>query len=90
MLDDVQDPASHGATTVNLALGLRGLNHGSLTALTTTSPAGLAATSDIALGGQQVGPNGAFGTPQHTPVSVRHGTASVTVRPGGAVIIRFS
>jgi hypothetical protein len=90
VLDDVQDPASHGATTVDLDLGLRGLNHGSATTLATTSPAGLAATSDITLGGQQVGPHGAFGAPRQTPVAVRHGVANVTVQAGSAVIIRFS
>jgi hypothetical protein len=90
VLDDVQDPASHSATTVNLDLGLRGLHSGSLTALTTTSPAGLAATAGITLGGQEVGAHGAFPTPQQTPVAVRHGSASVTVQAGSAVIIRFS
>ena len=89
VLDDVQDPASHAATTVNLALGLPGLHCGSLTALATTSPDGLAATTDITLGGQQVGPHGAFAPPQHTPVAVHHGSASVTVQAGSAVIIRF-
>ncbi|MBS2548926.1 hypothetical protein KGQ19_18840 [Catenulispora sp. NL8] len=90
VLDDVQDPASHPATTVDLALGLNGLQHGSLTALTTTSPDGLAATSGITLGGGQVGAHGAFPAPRQTPVAVRHGSASVTVRAGSAVIIRFS
>ena len=89
VLDDVQDPASHAATTVNLNLGLPGLHCGSLTALATTSPDGLAATTDITLGGQQVGPHGAFAAPQHTPVAVHHGSASVTVQAGSAVIIRF-
>ncbi|MEY9887045.1 hypothetical protein ABIA35_006679 [Catenulispora sp. MAP12-49] len=90
VLDDVQDPANHAATTVNLALGLPGLNHGSATTLATTSAAGLAATTDITLGGQQVGAHGAFPAPRHTPVSVHHGSASVTVQAGSAVIIRFS
>ncbi|ACU73180.1 putative lipoprotein [Catenulispora acidiphila DSM 44928] len=90
VLDNVQDPASHGATTVNLALGLRNLHCGTATTLSTTSPAGLAATTDITLGGQQVGAHGAFPTPQHTSVSVRHGAANVTVQAGSAVIIRFS
>jgi hypothetical protein len=58
-------------------------------ALTTSSADGLAATTGITLGGQQVGPHGAFGAPQSTPVRVRHGAATVTVPAGSAVIIRF-
>lgn len=89
VLDDVQDPASHGATTVDLALGADGLRRGQLTALTTSSPAGLAATDGVTLGGQQVGPHGAFACPRSTPVRVHRGSATVTVQAGSAVIIQF-
>ena len=88
VLDDVQDPATSGATTVTLNLG-GGFHSGRLTALTTSSPAGLSATADITLGGQQVGPHGAFSPPHSTPVSVHGHTATVTVPAGSAAIIQF-
>jgi hypothetical protein len=89
VLDDVQDPATHGPTTVDLGLGTDDLHHGRLIALTTSSPAGLAATDGVTLGGQQVGPHGAFAAPQSAPVRVHRGSASVTVQAGSAVIIQF-
>ena len=89
VLDDVQDPAVAGPTTVSLDLGTD-LHLGRLTALTTSSPDGLSATTGITLGGQQVGPHGAFATPRSTLVHVRHGIATVTVPAGSAAIIQFS
>ncbi len=88
VLDNVQDPTANGATTVTLNLG-RNLHIGHLTALSTTSAAGLAATTDITLGGQQVGAHGAFACPQSTPVSVHGRTATVTIPAGSAAIIHF-
>jgi hypothetical protein len=88
VLDDVQDPATAGATTVKLNLG-GAFRSGQLTALTTSSSAGLAATNGITLGGQQVGTHGAFPAPHTTPVSVRNHTATVTVPAGSAAIIQF-
>lgn len=88
VLDDVQDPAANGATTVKLDLGAN-FRSGRLIALTTSSPDGLAATTGITLGGQQVGAHGAFAAPGSTPVRVSHGTASVTVPAGSAAIIQF-
>lgn len=88
VLDDVQDPAANGATTVTLNLG-GDFCSGRLTALTTSSSAGLSATTDITLGGQQVGPHGAFLPPQSTTVSVHNQTATVTVPAGSAAIIQF-
>jgi hypothetical protein len=88
VLDDVQDPATTGATTVTLNLG-GDFCSGQLTALTTSSAAGLSATTDITLGGQQVGPHGAFLPPQSTTVSVHNQTATVTVPAGSAAIIQF-
>lgn len=90
VLDDVQDPAADGATTISLDLGTDALHLGRLTALTTSSPAGLSATTGITLGGQQVGPHGAFGRPDTTLVHVHHGIATVTVPAGSAAIIQFS
>lgn len=89
VLDDVQDPAAAGATTVSLNLGT-GVHLGRSITLTTSSPAGLSATTGITLGGQQVGPHGAFATPQSTPVHVHRGIATVTVPAGSAAIIQFS
>jgi len=88
VLDDVQDPAANAATTVTLNLG-SGFCSGRLTALTTSSSAGLSATTDITLGGQQVGAHGAFLPPQSTPVAVHGQTATVTVPAGSAAIIQF-
>ena len=88
VLDDVQDPASNAATTVTLNLG-GGFCSGRLTALTTSSSAGLSATADITLGGQQVGAHGAFLPPQSTAVAVHGQTATVTVPAGSAAIIQF-
>jgi hypothetical protein len=88
VLDDVQDPAANGATTVMLNLG-GDFRSGRLTALTTSSSAGLSATTDITLGGQQVGPHGTFLPPRSTPVSVRNQTATVTLPAGSAAIIQF-
>jgi hypothetical protein len=89
VLDDVQDPAANPATTVTLNLG-SGFHFGRLTALTTSSTSGLSATTDITLGGQQVGAHGAFPPPQSTPVSVHNQTATVTVPAGSAAIIQFN
>ena len=89
VLDDVQDPATNGPTTVTLNLGAHFCN-GRLTALTTSDPAGLAAKTGITLGGQQVGAHGAFGQPQSTSVSVHGQTATVTVPAGSAAIIQFN
>lgn len=89
VLDDVQDPADNGPTTVTLNLGAD-FHGGRLTALTTSSPAGLSATSGITLGGQQVGPHGSFPPPHSTPVTVHGKTATVTVPAGSAAIIQFS
>jgi hypothetical protein len=88
VLDDVQDPAANGASAVTLNLG-GDFRSGRLTALTTSSSAALSATTGITLGGEQVGAHGAFPPPRSTPVAVRHGTASLTVQPGSAVIIQF-
>jgi hypothetical protein len=88
VLDDVRDPATNGATTVTLNLG-GNFRSGRLTALTTSSSAGLSATTDITLGGQQVGPHGTFLPPRSTPVSVRNQTATVTLPAGSAAIIQL-
>jgi hypothetical protein len=88
VLDNVQDPAVSGATTVTLNLGADFCS-GQLTALTTSSPAGLSATAGITLGGQQVGPHGAFPPPQSTSIAVHNQTATVALPAGSAAIIQF-
>jgi hypothetical protein len=88
VLDDVQDPASNGSTTVTLNLGAN-FRTGRLTALTTSSADGLSAKTAITLGGQQVGAHGAFGPTHSTPVSVHGHTATVTIPAGSAAIIQF-
>jgi hypothetical protein len=90
VLDDVQDPATHGPTPIRINLGTDTLHRGRLTALTTSAPQGLSATTGITLGGQQVGPHGTLAPPHSTPVPVQRGSAQVTVQAGSAVIIRFS
>jgi hypothetical protein len=90
VLDDVQDPAANGASTISLNLGTTHFHQGSVITLATSSAAGLSATTDITLGGQQVGAHGAFAPPQSTALHVHHGTATVTVQAGSAVIIQFS
>jgi hypothetical protein len=88
VLDDVQDPAANGPATVTLHLG-GDFHSGRLTALATSSPAGLSATTGITLGGHQVGPHGDFLPPRSTPISVHGQTATVTVPAGSAAIIQF-
>ncbi len=88
VLDDVQDPATNGPTTVKLNLGAW-LHHGRQITLATSAAAGLSATTGITLGGRQVGAHGAFLPPHSTPVPVHGRTATVTVQAGSAVIIQF-
>ncbi|MYS22452.1 hypothetical protein GA0115240_14215 [Streptomyces sp. DvalAA-14] len=88
VLDNVQDPATNAARPVTLNLG-GAFRTGRLTSLTTSSPAGLSATTGITLGGHQVGPHGAYLPPRSTPVAVHHRTATVTVPAGSAAIIQF-
>ena len=85
---NVEGPTASGPSTVTLNLGAA-FRSGRLTALTTASAAGLAATTDITLGGSQLGPHAAFPPPRSAPVQVEHRTATVTVPAGGAEIIQF-
>lgn len=86
ILDDVQDPASNGATTVQLALG--GTYHsGTRYNLTASS---LTATSGITLGGQTVAGNGTLHAPTTTAVTVSGSTLNVTVNAGTAAFLTLS
>lgn len=83
VLDNVQDPASNGATTLQLALGAN-FTSGSRVDLTAS---GLTAKTGISLGGQSVQPDGTLPAPTATPVSVNGSTLTVSVPAGSAALI---
>jgi hypothetical protein len=89
VLDDVQNPASNGPTTVSLTLSTAFL-HGQQTVLATSSAAGLSAKTGITLGGHTVAANGTFPTPTTTPVTITGHTAKIIVQAASATIIQFS
>jgi hypothetical protein len=86
ILDDVQDPASNGATTVQLSLG--GSYHSGTRVNLTAG--GLTATTGITLGGQAVQSNGTLPTPTTTPVTVNGSTLNVTVPAGSAAFLTLA
>lgn len=83
VLDDMQDPASNGSSTLQLDFG-QSFTHGSRFNLTASS---LTATSGITLGGQTVQGNGTLAPPASTPVTVSGSTLTVTVAAGSTAII---
>jgi hypothetical protein len=83
VLDNIQDPASNGSSTLQLDFG-QSFTHGSRFNLTAGS---LTATSGITLGGQTVQANGALAPPVSTPVTVSGSTLTVTVAAGSTAII---
>lgn len=89
MLDNVQDPAHAGPTTVSLNLG-QALHQGQQVLLATSAGSGLSATTRITLGGHPINPDGTFPTPTRTPVAVTGQTAHLTVSPASAAVIQFS
>jgi Ricin-type beta-trefoil lectin domain len=86
VLDNFQDPASNGATTLQLDLDTS-YSSGEQTIL--ASSGGLSATSGITLGGQAVQSNGSLAAPTQTPVSVSGSTATVTIPAGSAELLTF-
>lgn len=86
VLDDVDDPASHGATALTLDLGAT-FAAGTRENLTAS---GLTATSGITLGGQSVRGNGTLGAPSTTPLIVNGSTLSLSINPGSAAIITLT
>ena len=84
-LDNFQDPASYGATTVQLDLPAS-YTSGEEVALTAS---GLSATSGITLGGQTVASDGTLAAPTETPVSVDGDTVTVSVPAGSAELLTF-
>ena len=83
VLDDVQDPASNGSSTLQLDFG-QSFTTGSSFSL--SAPA-LTSTTGITLGGQSVQSNGTLAAPQTTPVSVDGSTLTVTVPAGSTTIM---
>jgi hypothetical protein len=83
VLDDVQDPASNGSSTLQLDFG-QSFTHGSRFNLSANS---LTATSGITVGGQTVQANGTLAPPATTPVTVNGTTLTVTVTAGSTAVI---
>ena len=83
VLDDVQDPASNGPSTLQLSFG-QSFSGGSRFNLTAGS---LTATTGITLGGQSVESNGSLAAPSTTPVTVSGSTLNVTVAAGSTAVI---
>ena len=83
VLDNVQDPASTGATTLQLSLGAT-FTSGSRVDLTASA---LTARTGITLGGQTDQSNGTLPAPTATPVAVNGSTLTVSVPAGTAALI---
>jgi hypothetical protein len=83
VLDDVQDPASNGPTTVQLNLG-KSFHSASRVNLTASS---LTAKTGIKLGGKTVQPDGTLPAPAATSVSVNGSTLTVSVAAGSVALI---
>ncbi len=83
VLDNVQDPASAGATTVQLDLDAS-YTSGQRIDLTGGS---LTATAGITLGGQTVHADGTLPAPTSTGVTVNGNTLTVTVAAGSAALL---
>ena len=85
VLDNVQDPASNGPTTLQLALGasFSSADQVNLTA------SGLSATTGITLGGQTVQSDGTLAAPHQTSFTVGGDTATVSVPAGSAELLTF-
>jgi Ricin-type beta-trefoil lectin domain len=89
VLDDVQDPSSHGATDVTLTLP-QSYSQAKSTVLATSSSAGLSATSGITLGGRQISSSGVLPAATYTSVPVSGDTVTVDVAAGSATILKLS
>jgi hypothetical protein len=83
VLDDVQDPASNGASTLQLDFG-QSFTSGTSYSLSASS---LTAKTGITLGGQSVQSNGTLAAPKTTPVAVSGSTLTVTVPAGSTTIL---
>ena len=83
VLDNVQDPASNGASTLQLSFG-QSFTSGTSYSLSASS---LTAKTGITLGGQSVQSNGTLAAPKTTPVSVNGSTLTVSVPAGSTTIL---
>jgi hypothetical protein len=86
VLDNVADPASNGATTVQLNLPQ---TYGSASRFD-LSAASLSTQSGIKLGGQTVQSNGTLAAPTTTSYTVGTNTFSASVPAGDAALITFA
>ncbi|MGH6657989.1 MAG: glycosyl hydrolase family 79 C-terminal domain-containing protein, partial [Actinocrinis sp.] len=84
VLDNVSDPASNAATTLQLDLGA---NFASGSRFDLTAPGGLTAKTGITLGGRTVQPTGSLAAPATTPVAVNGSTLTVSVDAGSVAVI---
>ena len=75
------------AVTVKVELPSTRYRRGRETALTTTSPRGLSATSGSSLGGERVRPDGSFPGPIYRPLLVATGRAFIRIPTDSAVIV---
>lgn len=87
VLDDVDDPSTTGATTVQLNLGA---SYGWASKVSLAASGGLTATGGITLGGQTVQSNGTLAAPVPTGFDVSGSTVTVTVPASSAQILTFS
>ncbi len=87
VLDNVDDPSTTAATTVQLDLGA---SYGWAREVKLTASGGLTATSGITLGGQTVQSDGTLAAPVPTGFDVGGSTVTVTVQAGSAQILTFS
>ena len=85
VLDNFQDPASNGASSLQLNLGAN-YTTGQQVNLTAS---GLTATTGITIGGQSVQSNGTLPTPTATPLTVNGSTVTVSVPAGSAELLTF-
>jgi hypothetical protein len=87
VLDNVDDPSTTAATTLQLDLGA---SYGWASKVNLTASGGLTATSGITLGGQTVQSGGTLAAPVPTGFNVGGSTVTVTVPAGSAQILTFS
>ncbi|GAA1999548.1 glycosyl hydrolase family protein [Catenulispora subtropica] len=86
LLDDVDDPATTGATTVQLTLPA---SFSRANQVDLTASGGLSATSGITLGGQTVHADGTLPAPTPDSIAVGGTTLTVTIPAGSARILSF-
>jgi hypothetical protein len=78
-----------GPVVVALRLPHRDYRFASQTTLQTTAQLGLAATSGITLGGQQINSSGVLSPPRYQPVKLGSASATIPVSAHTAVILRI-